>query len=102
MTVSLFQRLQVKDFDKWLHPDQDMVRQMIKDQGVLAYSLTRNLDDRNLLNGHFQFADESSAKSFITWMEASIAQWTSEDPDAWTQKTLEWWLGDDVLPYSST
>ena len=102
MTVSLFQRLQVKDFDKWLHPDQDMVKQMMKGQGVLAYSLARNLDDRNLLNAHFQFADANSARAFISWMEASIVEWESDDPDSFTQKVVEWWIGDDILPYSGT
>lgn len=102
MTVSLFQRLQVKDFDKWLNPDQDAVTQMLKEQGVLALSLSRNLDDRNSLNLHFQFADENTAKAFIPWMEAAMAEWASEDPDAWTQKVLEWWLGEDIRPYANT
>lgn len=102
MTVSLFQRLQVKDFDKWLNPNQDEVTQMMKSQGVLALSLSRNFDDRNSLNIHFQFADADAARSFITWMEAAMAQWASDDPDAWTQKTVEWWMGEDIRPYTET
>lgn len=102
MTVSLFQRLQVKDFDKWLNPDQDAVTQMMKEQSVLALSLSRNLDDRNSLNLHYQFADESTAKAFIAWIEAMMAAWASEDSDAWTQKTLEWWMGEDIRPYANT
>lgn len=102
MTVSLFQRLQVKDFEKWLVPDQDAVTQMMKDQGVLALSLSRNLDDRNSLNLHYQFADENTAKSFVSWMDAMIGEWARQDPDAWTQKILESWIGEDIRPYAST
>lgn len=102
MTVSLFHRLQVKDFDKWLVPDQDGVTQMMKEQGVLAFSLSRNLNDRNLLNLHYQFADENAAKSFVDWMEAAMVEWAGQDPEAWTQKTLEWWFGEDVRPYADT
>jgi hypothetical protein len=102
MTVSLFHRLQVKDFDSWLNPDQDAVTQMMREQGVLALSLSRNLDDRNSLNIHYQFADENAAKLFVTWMEAAMAHWASEDPDAWTQKTVEWWMGEDIRPYWHT
>ena len=95
MTVSLFQRLKVNDFDAWLHPDQDMVAQMMKEQDVLAFGLHRNLDDPNLLIAHFHFADEAAAKSFIEWMEAAIKQWAIDFPDV-KQEVLEWWLGADV------
>ena len=101
MTVSLFQRNQVKDFDSWLNPDAEAVRQMMKAQGVLAFSLHRNLDDRNSLNIRYQFADEQSAKSFMHWMEKMMAEWASQDPNAWTQKTLEWWIGEDIQSHSS-
>lgn len=95
MTVSLFQRLKVNDFDKWLHPDQDMVAQMMKEQGVLAFNLHRNLDDPNLLIAHFHFADENASKSFVTWMEAAIEGWAVEFPEI-QQEVLEWWVGEDV------
>ena len=101
MTVSLFQRLQVKDFDSWLNPDQNAVAQMMKDNGALAFSLHRNLDDPNALMVHYQFADQNTAKSFVAWMEAAIVEWAIEYPGS-TQEILEWWVGEDVQGYSST
>lgn len=95
MTVSLFQRIQVNDFDKWLNPDQDMVAQMMKEQGVLAFALHRNQDDPNNLIAHFHFPDAATAKSFIGWMEAAIKQWAIDFPDV-EQEVLEWWIGTDV------
>jgi len=95
MTVSLFWRIQVGDFDTWLNPDQDAVAQMFKDNGVLAYSLHRNLDDRNALMFHSQFADENTLKSFVAWYEAKKAEWEIEFPDS-THEILESWVGEDV------
>ena len=101
MTVSLFQRVQVKDFDSWLNPDQDAVAQLLKDQGVLAFSLHRNPDDPNSLMIHNQFSDMDSLKSFIAWYEAAIVEWEIEYPGS-TQEILEWWIGEDVQGYSRT
>ena len=33
MTVNLFWRFQVEDFDSWLNPDPDGLAQMFKEQG---------------------------------------------------------------------
>ena len=101
MTVSLFARHKVKDFDSWLNPDPDALRQMMKDQGVLAFSLHRNLDDRNSLNIHYQFADEKSAKSFVRWMEELVVEWPKVRPGG-EQEILEWWIGEDIPSHSST
>jgi quinol monooxygenase YgiN len=101
MTVSLFQRIQVKDFDSWLNTDPDAVRQMMKEQGVVAFSLHRNLDDRNSLNIHYQFADENSAKSFVTWMEKMITEWPKIQAGG-EQEILESWIGEDIPSHSST
>jgi quinol monooxygenase YgiN len=99
MTVSLFQRVQVKNFDAWLNPDQDAVAQMMKDNGVLHFSLHRNLDDPNALMIHYQFADENTSKSFVAWMEAMIVEWPKIQPGS-EQEILEWWVGEDVQGYS--
>jgi quinol monooxygenase YgiN len=65
MSISLFQRLQVKDFDKWLNPDPDGLAQMMKAQGVLAYSLHRSADDPNGVLIQLQFADRPTLNSLI-------------------------------------
>ena len=43
MSVSLYWRFQVENFDTWLNPDADGLALMFKEQGVSAYSLARNL-----------------------------------------------------------
>ena len=57
MTVSLFHRFQVKDFATWLNPDPGVPAKLMADNGVLAYSLHRNLDDPNTLMLYYQFPD---------------------------------------------
>ena len=60
MSVSLYWRFQVENFDTWLNPDPDGLAQMFKEQGVSAYSLARNLDDPNSVMVHMQFADKDT------------------------------------------
>ena len=101
MTVSMFNRIQVKNFDTWLNPDPDAVAQIMKSMGVLAFSLHRNLDDPNTLMIHYQFADEDAAKSFVTGFEARLPEYLKEHPGA-EQKMLEWWIGEDIPGYNKT
>jgi quinol monooxygenase YgiN len=100
MTVSLFNRMQVKDFDSWLNPNPAEVTQNMKSMGVLAFSLHRNQDDPNSLMLHYQFADEDTAKSFVTGYESMLQEYLKEHPGA-EQEILEWWIGEDfdMTPY---
>lgn len=97
MTVSLFNRMLVKDFDAWLNPDQDQVAQFMKSQGVLAFGLTRNADNPNLLTVHYQFADERTAESYQAMYEAM--QPNIEDNQV-ISGTSEWWGGEDFRPFT--
>jgi hypothetical protein len=47
-----------------LNPDPDGLAQMMKAQGVLAYSLHRNADDPNAVLLQLQFADRPALNSF--------------------------------------
>ncbi len=100
MTVSLFWQIQVEDFDSWLNPDAEGLAQMFKEQGVLAYSLHRNLDDGNALMCHFEFADKNTLKSFEAWYEAAKAEWESTHPGS--KHEISAWVGEDVPGYSRT
>lgn len=95
MNVSVFQRIQVKDFDTWVHPDPNAVAEIFKGQGALSMSLTRNLDDPNALMVHMQFADDNAAKAFVEWYEKAAVEWYEQDPNT-AQDIQEWWLGTDV------
>ena len=97
MTVSVFMRIQVDDFDTWLNPDPNAVAGMMKGQGVLVYSLNRNLDNPNTLIVHMQFADEDSAKSFVKFYEKAAM-----DGHGPTQTVQESWIGQVIETHSGT
>jgi len=99
MTVSLFQRVQVEDFDKWLNSDPEQVFAMMKQQGASSVLMTRNLEDPNSLMIHMAFPDESTAKSFVEWYEAMVQEWTAGGHTP--QSIKEWWLGTNVDSHSS-
>lgn len=97
MSVSLFYRTQVKDFDSWLNPDQDEVNNFMRSQGVMSFGLVRGFEDRNRLMVHFQFPDIETAEAFKKTYEAARAQ--MEDNNV-VPGTSEWWLGEDFRPFS--
>ena len=98
MAVSLFFQLRTKDFDAWLSPP-DEVAQMMKDNGVQAYSLHRNLDDPNSLMCLQMFEDRETAEAFMNLMGPAME--AREDAGALEPGSLTWWLGEDVPGYSS-
>lgn len=92
MTVSLFLRFQVRDFEAWVNPSGDEVAQMMQNNGVLAYSLHQNLNNPNWLMVHHQLADEKALESLLAWLD------TIPDGNRYYQAlpgTLEMWVGDD-------
>lgn len=103
MTVTVFQRMQVKDFDAWLNPNPEEVARNFKTIGLLSFSLHRNPDDPNSLMIQYQFADEDAAKSFVTGYESMLTEYLKEYPGA-AQEILDWWIGDDfdMTPYRQT
>ena len=98
MTVSLFHRFQVADFDAWLNPDTEQLKQMMASQGVQHFSLHRNADDRNSVMVHLVFADEGAARSFATWYEGMKAEWEPNHPGS-KHEIVEAWVGEDVPGY---
>jgi hypothetical protein len=101
MTVSLFWRLEVEDFDTWLNPDPDALAQMFKAQGVSAHSLHRSSDDPNTVMVHLQFPDENTLKSFEAWHKAMIVEWKKQFPGSKNDIVMAW-VGKDVPGYCRT
>ena len=77
----------------------DEVAQMMKDNGVQAYSLHRNLDDPNSLMCLQMFEDRETAEAFMNLMGPAME--AREDAGALEPGSLTWWLGEDVPGYSS-
>ena len=101
MSVSLYWRFQVEDFDSWLNPDPDGLAQMFKAQGVSAYSLARNSDDPNSVMVHMQFADKATLNSFLAWYKGSKVEWEKQHPGS-KHDILLAWVGEDIPGHSRT
>jgi hypothetical protein len=97
MTVSLFHRFQVKDFAAWLNPDPGVPAKLMKDNGVLAYSLHRNPDDPNTLMVYCQFPDMTTLQAYVALVEGFPGEMKNFFA---VPGTVEWWVGEDVPGYS--
>lgn len=99
MTVSLFWQIQTSDYDSWLNPDQEGLAQMMKSQGVLAYSLHRSADDPNSVMVHYQFEDRSAVDSFEDWYGPIREEYQKQHAGS-SDKIDKSWVGDDVPGYA--
>ena len=100
MTVSLFHRMQVKDYDAWLNPNPEEVQQMMNEMGALSFSLHRNPEDPNAVMIYYQFPDESSVKSYVAFFDAHIERLEAASPHK--PEKMEWWVGVDIPSHSNT
>ena len=101
MNVTLIQRIQLKNFDTWLNPDTDGLAQMMKSQGVLAYSLFRGTDNPNEVLVELQFADRKTLNAYQVWYDAMAVEWLKTFPGS-EQKIVENWVGENVPSHSRT
>lgn len=98
MTVSLFVRSKVKDFATWKEMF-DAGAEFMKQNGVIASKVLRDLDDPNLVIVYHEFADANTAKAFMSLIDSDLFR---EAPDGPVKKggvileTLEMWVGEDV------
>ncbi|MFO7679120.1 MAG: hypothetical protein R6X34_03635 [Chloroflexota bacterium] len=99
MTVSLFMRLQVKDFDSWLNPDPSVPAQTMKDNDVLAYSLHRDPNDPNTIMIYTQLPDENALKSYVAFLESLPGEMKNFFA---VPGSVEMWIGNDIPEYSMT
>ena len=67
MTVSIFTRSKVKDFDMF-KKSIDSAAEWTKQQGVIATNVLRDLDDPNLVIVHQQLDDANKAKALVGLM----------------------------------
>lgn len=96
MTVSMFTRSKVKDFGVWKEMF-DGSGDFVKQHGVIASNVLRDLDDPNLVIVHQQFADAETAKAFEAMLHGD--GFRKGDPvvkGGVILDTMEVWLGEDV------
>ena len=96
MTISMFVRNKVKDFGVWKELF-DSSAEFVKEHGVIASNVLRDLDDPNLVIVHHQFAEVSTAKTFFGMVNSDLFR--EGDPvkkGGVIPETIEVWLGEDV------
>ena len=96
MTISIFTRNKVKDFTVWKEV-YDSGADFVKQQGVVAANVMRDLDDPNFIIVHQQFDDVDKAKAFVDLVNSD--QFRKGPPV--TQggvilETMEIWVGVDA------
>lgn len=89
MTVSLFVQITVKDFDAW-KANFDGAAQLMKDNGVIANHVHRNLDDPHSIMILQQIA-EDNFQSYMAMLEGSQERRDAEGILSWEQ-----WVGQVV------
>lgn len=94
MTVSMIARHKVNDFAAW-KKGYDGSAQLRKDGGVIAHSVHRVLDDRNMVAVYHQFKDESAAKAYGARLDSDEFRAMAKEMGI-DLKTLEVWLLEDV------
>lgn len=93
MTVSIFTRNKVKDFDVWKKL-YDESADFVKQHGVISDQVLQDLDDPNLVIVHQRFAEVEAAKAFYGMVNSDLFR--KGDPvkkGGVILETLEIWMG---------
>ena len=94
MTVSMFVRHEVKDYAAW-KKEYDKAAQFIRDNGVIAERIHRDLENPNRLTIYHQFADERTAQAFKALMNSDLFKQDAEK-NGLNLETMEVWIGEDI------
>jgi hypothetical protein len=96
MTVSLFVRSKVKDFGTWKEIF-DSGAEFVKQKGVIASRVLRDLDDPNLVIVHHEFAETNAAKAFLALINSDeFREGPPVKEGGVIPETVEIWIGEDV------
>ena len=95
MSVSIFTRSKVKDFATW-KTNFDAGAEFVRQKGVIASKVLRDVDDPNLVIVHHEFAEASAAKAFMALFESDEFREGPVKAGGVLPETLETWIGADV------
>jgi hypothetical protein len=95
MTVSILVRSKVKDYDVWKE-NFDSGAEFVKQRGVIASRVLRDLDDPNLVIVHHEFAEKNAAKAFMALMDSEEFREGPVKVGGVIPETTEIWIGEDV------
>ena len=95
MPVLLALRSQVKDYDVW-KANFDTGAAFVKQQGVTASRVLRDLDAPDLVTVHHEFADASTARAFVQLTKSDAFLEGPVKLGGVLAETVEMWVGEDV------
>lgn len=95
MAVLLALRAKVKDYDTWKE-NFDSGADFVKQHGVTASRVLRDLDDPALVTVHHEFADRSAAKAFLDLIASDAFQEGPVKEGGVIPETVEVWVGEEV------
>lgn len=99
MATTLFWRVKTTNFDTWLNPDRDGLKEMMRSQGVLSQSLHRGTDDPNTATIVMEFEDRSAVDAFEAWYAPMKEEWHAQFPGS-EHQILDRWVGGEVPGYT--
>ena len=95
MTVSVLVRSEVKDFGAWKE-NFDSGAEFVKQRGVIASRVLRDLDNPNLVIVHHEFAEKDAAKAFVALMDSNEFREGPVKVGGVIPETMETWIGEEV------
>ena len=95
MAVVLSVRSKVKDYDVW-REHFDSGAEFVKQQGVTASRVLRDLNDPNLVVIQHEFADENAARGFMQLMQSDAFREGPVEQGGVIPETVEVWVGKEV------
>lgn len=94
MTASLIVRHEVNDFDTW-KKGHDEAAEFIKEMGVIADSVYRDLGNPNMVTVYHQFADVGTLEAFAVALNGDDFKATAEQ-EGIQLETMEIFLMEDA------
>jgi len=95
VTVSIFVRSKVKDFGVWKE-NFDSGAEFVKQQGVIASRVLRDLDDPNLVVIQHDFAETNAARGFMALMDSDAFREGPVKEGGVIPESVEVWVGEEV------
>lgn len=95
MAIVLLVRNKVKDFDTW-KKHFDSGAEFVKQNGVIASRVLRDMDDPNMVIVQHEFADADAINAFKDLMDSEAFREGPVKLGGVILETMEVWIGEEV------
>ena len=96
MTICGFARHKVKDFATWKKVYDETPPQVIKEAGIIADRVFRDLDDPNVVVVYHEFETKEKLKAFMALLTSDEFRERAGVAGGALMDTLEVWTGEEV------